>query len=136
MRTYELTYLISSKLKTEEVQNVVSKIKSLLQSKGGVLIENKIQKPVKLGYEIKKQKEALLAVLKLQMNPENIKPFRQAIKEVPEILRFLILTAKPGGVKKETPKAVKEPLKSAKVAEEKKVELKDIEEKLEEILGE
>ena len=130
MKTYELTYLISPELKEEDIEKVLSKIESLLQKEGGILIENKKQKTVKLGYEIKNQKRAHLAVLKFQMSPKKQKSFQEKIKDIPEILRFLTLTLEPVEVKKEVPKVVK------KVPKEKKVELKEIEKKIEEILGE
>lgn len=136
MQLYELTYLISPELKEGDAEKVLSKIESLLQKEEGVLIDNKKQGTVKLGYEIKNQKRAHLAVLKFQMSPEKRKSFQEKIKEIPEILRFLTLTLEPVGVKKEIPKDVKKPAKLAKVPKEKKVELKEIEKKIEEILGE
>jgi len=136
MKLYELTYLISPELKEEEIKKVFSRIESLLSETGGILIENKSQGTVKLGYEIKKQKEALSATAKFQMAPEKIKSFQEKIKEIPEILRFLILAAKPEKIKKEVSKIIRKPVKPKKTVKEKKVELKEIEKKLEEILGE
>ena len=136
MKLYELTYLISPELKEEEIKKVFSKIESLLSETGGILIENKSQGTVKLGYEIKKQKEALSATAKFQMAPEKIKSFQEKIKEIPEILRFLVLAAKPEKIKKEVSKIIRKPVKPKKTVKEKKVELKEIEKKLEEILGE
>ena len=136
MKLYELTYLISPELKKEEVKKVFSRIESLLSETGGVLIENKSQGMVKLGCKIKKQKEALSATAKFQMAPEKIKSFQEKIKEIPEILRFLILAAKPEKIKKEVSKIIRKPVKPKKTVKEKKVELKEIEKKLEEILGE
>jgi len=136
MKLYELTYLISPELKEEEIKKVFSRIESLLSETGGILIENKSQGTVKLGYEIKKQKEALSATAKFQMAPEKIKSFQEKIKEIPEILRFLVLAAKPEKIKKEVSKIIRKPVKPKKTVKEKKVELKEIEKKLEEILGE
>ena len=136
MKLYELTYLISPELKEEEIKKVFARIESLLSETGGILIENKSQGTVKLGYEIKKQKEALSATAKFQMAPEKIKSFQEKIKEIPEILRFLVLAAKPEKIKKEVSKIIRKPVKPKKTVKEKKVELKEIEKKLEEILGE
>ena len=131
MRSYDLTCLISPELKKEELRKLISKIETLLQKRGGILFEQKEEKKVKLGYEIKKQKEAFLSVFKFQMAPENVASFKKALQEIPEILRFMILALKkPVQIKMEKPKEIK------KISKEKKVELKEIEKKLEEILKE
>lgn len=130
MKNYQLTYLISPELKEEEVQTLFSAIESLVQEQEGILISNQKEKTVTLGYEIKKYKKALLSVLKFQMDPAKQKSFLAKIREKPEILRFLIETAKPISAEKKVAKRVK------KITKKAKVELKGIEEKLEEILGE
>lgn len=149
MKTYELTYLVSPELSLEEAQGLISKIEPILQKEEGILIENKIQKIIRLGYEIKNKRQAHLAILVFQINPEKIKSFQKNLKEIPEILRFLISFVKPVKVKKEVPRkqipkeTPEEPeetqetfRKKPTLIKEKKVELTEIEKKLEEILGE
>ena len=133
MKLYELTYLISSKLKEESIRILFSGIESLVQEQGGSVIENKKERVVSLGYEIKGEKTAIMAVLKFRLPPEKQGLFREAIKEKSEILRFVIEKTRLAKPKRIITKRIK------KVPEEKgskKVELKGIEEKLEEILGE
>jgi len=145
MKTYELTYLISPELSLEEAQGLISKIEPILQKEEGVLIENKVQKTIRLGYEIKNRRQAHLAVLVFQINPEKIRSLQKNLKEIPEILRFLISIVKPVKVKKEVPKKqiqketskeTPEVTRKRPALKEKKVELTEIEKKLEEILGE
>ena len=150
MKTYEITYLISSELSQEEAENTMSQVESLLSEEGGILIENKKERTVNLGYKVKKQKGGFLAVLKFQIEPKKAKKFQKTVEKRPEILRCLLSippkkiakTEKPRkkGLKKakiETrPESKKEKAKRKESPKEKKVELKEIEKKLEEILGE
>ena len=75
--------------------------------------------------------EAYLAVLNFQLNPENLADIEKKLKTESQILRHLILIKKP--VKVTTRTAIRKPPTRLK---EKKVELKEIEKKLEEILDE
>jgi ribosomal protein S6 len=133
MKLYELTYLISPELKEEGVQKILSNIDSLVQEEGGVVVENKKEKAVSLGYKIKGCKNGILAILKFRLEPEKQNSLQEKIKEKPEILRFVMEKVKPIKPKKVTLKPIK---RAPKEKKEKKVELKGIEKKLEEILGE
>jgi ribosomal protein S6 len=79
----------------------------------------------KTAYPIKKEEEVFLVSLDFNFSPEKIKDLEKKLKEENKILRYLILVKE----KKEKP-AEKETLKK------KKVELKEIEKKLKEILEE
>lgn len=136
MKTYELTSLINPELAEEQTNKLLSQIESILQANGGILIENKKQGIVNLGYEIKNQKKSFLSVIKFQMEPEKQKIFQQKLKEIPEILRFAIFSFKPARLGKKAFKIEKRPAKPIKALKQKKVELKDIEQKLEQLLGE
>lgn len=130
MRLYELTYLISPKLTQREAEIFSEKITSLIE--GGVLGEIKKPNKVKLSYPIKKAEEGYLASLNFYTEPERLNDLEKKLKSEPEILRYLILA-------KKMPKKVeifKEIPKIKKLEKPKKVELEDIEKKLEEILGE
>jgi small subunit ribosomal protein S6 len=138
MKNYELTYLIKSDLTEEEVKEFQEKIISLIQEKGGVL--GKINSPLKkkLAYPIKKEGQAYLATLNFQLNPEELAGLEKKIKLKNQILRYLILTKKEAKI---IPEAIKIPPIAKKRKEvipekEKKVELEEIEKKLEEILKE
>lgn len=138
MKNYELTYLISADLSEEEVKVFSQKITSLIQEEEGIL--SRINPPIrkKLAYPIKKQIQAYLASLIFQLNPEKLAILEKKLKSENQILRYLILTKKEFKI---VPKAAeifpisKKPRKAV-LKKEKKVELKEIEKKLEEILGE
>lgn len=129
MKTYELTYLISPELKGQEIESIFSEIRALAQEQDAIVVENSNQGIIKLDNEIKNRKTVLLAVLKFQMDPLKQKLFQEKIKKYPKILRYSILMLKPVREKTKIIKQIKETPK------QKKVELKSIEEKLEELLG-
>jgi small subunit ribosomal protein S6 len=135
MKTYELTYLISSELSEEEAKEFQGKVISLIQAEGGVLTTRNSLLRKKLAYPIKKQTQAYLAVLNFQLNPEGLTNLEKKLKLENQILRYLILTKKPLKVVAKAPRVPSLPEKP-KVAPKKKVELKEIEKKLEEILDE
>jgi ribosomal protein S6 len=142
MKPYELTYLISAEVSEEEATTIQNKIISLIQEKEGFSIEGKPPFKRRLAYSVEGQSQAYLTVLNFQMAPEKLADLEKELKEEKRILRYLILVKPP--VKKE--KAVRRPRNTAAdkkgelrpilSEEEKKVELKEIEKKLDEILKE
>ncbi len=90
LNTYEIAYLLSSKLADDEVLPATDKITSLISgSNGKVQKEEKLQKRL-LAYPIKKEKEAYLGVMQFQTEPEKIKDLGKELKLQPEVLRFMI----------------------------------------------
>jgi len=134
MKLYELTYLISPELSESELKSLNEKINSLIQKEKGVLNEAKMPMKKKLAYPIKKQREAFLTDLSFYFQAEKLGSLEKELKSEKKILRYLIL-ARP---KSKIAKVRKRPAKVIpKIpAKEKKVELKEIEKKLEEILKE
>jgi ribosomal protein S6 len=129
MKYYELTYLISPDLSEREALDFQEKIISLIQEGGGALGE--VKEPVK-------KKMAYLATLNFHLEPEKLESLEKKLKAEGQILRHMILT-KPKQVKEthllgKKPAAQKPAKKTPKP--EAKVELKEIEKKLEEILDE
>lgn len=130
MQSYQLSYLISSDLSEEEIKNFQEKINSLIEKEGGIL--NRIEKPSKkkLAYPVKKRGLASLLALDFQVNPEGLANIERKLKEEDQILRYLLITKKLEVFPEISIKPKKE------IEKLKKVELKEIEKKLEEILGE
>ena len=135
MKHYELTYLISSEISEEEIKSLPEKVLVLVQEADGI-IENRIL-PLKrkLAYPINKQEDAYLTTLTFQLNPEKLAGLEKKLKAEGQILRYLLLAKKPTKeVKRVIRKVISEKPVSAQ-SQEKKVELKEIEKKLEEILA-
>lgn len=139
MKNYELTFLITPEISEEEAKAFSQKIVSLIQEEGGVLVGEANLLNKKLAYSIKKQTQAYLAVLFFQLEPQKLANLEKKLKAEKQILRYLILTKVP--VKEKLVKAKRVPKlpisrKPTPKTKEKKVELKEIEKKLEEILHE
>ena len=132
MQRYELAYLISDEIPEEEVKSLQNKVASSIQEEGGILNKENVFLRRQLAYPIKRQAQAYLVVSDFQLNPEKLADFEKKLKETAQILRYLILI-------KKSPRPMKTVFRIRKpkeITEEKKVELKEIEKKLEEILNE
>jgi len=162
MRLYELNCLLSPDLLSskEEGETFQKKIESLIEGEDGIVTDSKNPFKKNLGYPIKNKKEVFLITLNFNLSPEKLGSLEKKLKGESEIFRYLILTKK---LPKISPlEGKKIPLYSSSSSssssndrilssevqrdkrmakqpplppKEKKVELKEIEKKLEEILG-
>lgn len=138
MKYYELTYLASPELSETEAKEFQQKINSSVQNKGGILDFSSEPFRINLKYPIKKNNEAYLITLLFNLKQEDIQGLEKEIKTEGKILRFILFSK----IKAKEPEIeIEEMPKEKDIAEpgitkktEKKVELKDIEKKLEEIL--
>lgn len=132
MKYYELTFLISPELSEENLKSLQEKIHSFIQEEGGILDE--VKKPIKkkLGYPIKKKSLAYFSYIVFQILPEKLANLEKKLRSQSEIIRYMICTKKEE--KAILPVSAKEKRPSLKPKP--KVELEEIEKKLEEILGE
>lgn len=131
MKLYELTYLISPELSEEELKVLQEKINSFIQEEGGIL--NKIDfssKKILLSYPIRKKRESFLASLNFCLEPEKIENLEKKLKAEKSLLRYLILTKK---IQKKVSVSIPKKLTKGRKP---KVELKELEKKLDEILDE
>jgi len=118
---YELTCLISSNLEELEKQRTVEEIKELI---GQGIKSTSSLREVKLGYPINDEEKASMVIF--NFDSEAIETLQQALKENKAILRHFL-------VKKKETVRIPEPI--TKTETSKKVELKDIDQKIEEILN-
>jgi len=146
MKLYELTYL--SPLDSSE-----EKLNTLSQNIRGFIIKNQgnVEKTMgpnkrELGVLVKDKAQAYLSSLDFNLNVEPLNIFRQKLGADPDILRYIITEKK---IRKEvkkrslpkrevfnTPQETGEIKESVTdTAKSKKVELKEIDEKIEEILN-
>ncbi len=150
MSFYEINVLLSSKLSAEEANTEVVKLESFLQNSGKISSERKIEMK-KLAYPILKQEEAWFSFVTLYPEKEVVKKtlvseIEKQIKENKNVLRHLILKKEEIKIKKSrqrvaTAKAEDEAKKietQSKTIEphKQKVEFEQVEEKLNEMLGE
>jgi small subunit ribosomal protein S6 len=148
MKTYELTYIIPEKFEEKEIPQISEKIKKLLPD--GKIIKEEFWGRRKLAYPILKNNFGYYITLVFETEPENIKKITNKLKLAEDIIRYLIVqsekTEKPvmaEGEKKKPklqtkakPKKTEKPQKAETTEKIEKEKMKELEEKLEEILKE
>ena len=136
MKKYQLTYLMSCNLSEEELNNIQEKTKSFVQESG--IIEN-IAEPIKkrLGYKIKGEDLGYLMNIIFNSDPDKLVALEKNLKSEDKMLRYTILNKKNKRQilsKRRMPRLFSKT--NIKIEKPKKVELKEIDKKIEEILGE
>ena len=153
MRFYELAYLIKSDISGEEIEHFSQKIRDFVQLQGGITKNATRPSKRRLGTPIKKQGEALLGTVDFYLNPEKLEAMQKELTSDDRVLRFLLAikqepkkvpliavkavakpTLKPSPLPGETGKAPTP--QAVKTTSPPKVDLKDINKKIEEILNE
>lgn len=133
MQLYEFTYLIHPKTKKESRESLEERVKSFIKDQEGKTTHIIPPSKKRLAYPIKNQEKAFLATFLFRAEPKKLAGIEENIKKEEDILRYLILKREEEKErkrrKKEAPETEKEKGKKPKV------ELKEIEKKLEEILG-
>lgn len=138
MKTYKLTCLIAPD-KEEQAQELQNRVTSFIQEQGGILESSERPSKKALAYPIRKKNYTFLASSVFQLGPSKLADLEKKLKAETQIIRHLILV-KPlveerPVRRKKAPEIVSK--KSFLCPEKKeKIELKEIEKKLEEILGE
>jgi len=142
MNYYELTCLMSPALSGQDAQETSQKIKDFIQKESGNL--EKIILPIKksLVHFVKKQEEAYLIIVNFRIEPEKIENLLKKLKLEDQIIRYMLLKKKPPTEKVKTESLRKQSGKSTKQynndisrMKNKKVELEEIDKKIEEILN-
>ena len=123
MKNYELNYIISPNSTETELKEVSEKIKSFLQKQNALLAE--ITEP-------KKKNQVLLGIFDFSIDPEKIKDLEKELKLENKIIRYMIIAKKLPEKETEKRRPGNEPADHP--AKAGKVELKEIDKKIEEIL--
>ena len=133
MRNYELTLLLKTDLTESELQELTGEIASMLQDEGALMISQNNKGKRALGAPVKKHSEAMLVVLKFVLDPQKLEGVEKNLRNKESILRFALLSYLPKKAKEHTiAKTAAAPITQGPTEEE-KVEIGDIDKKLEEI---
>jgi len=149
MKTYELTYIITPEAGLEGAEAKSKEFEALVQKEEGVIIKHLNPVARTLPYPIKKHASGFFGVMEFQVEPEKLEEMKNNLSKDGKISRFMVTIKEAPKVKKERRGKIKLSLgKNPPPAENpvlhetekpqepsKKVELKDIEQKLEELLG-
>jgi ribosomal protein S6 len=129
MKPYEIAYLIVPSFTTEEATTYHEEVKKIIEKNSGVLGNEQLPTKKVLAYPIKKSTEAYLASINFENEEENILKINDLVKNEKNILRFLLISKKTN--KKDATDAPRRKRKSLKPE---KASLKEIDEKIDEIL--
>jgi len=148
MKTYELLYMISSQISQEESDNVKKDFEAFVQSHNGVIVASEKKMPQPLAYPINGISSGYIVTATLQLPENTVKEISQKLEKNTHVLRHMI-TIKPvhREVKeRRTRKPITEPATPSespfKKPEEQdkkhegKVQMDEMEKKLDEILSE
>ncbi len=137
---YELNLLLSPHFSEKELGDYIDQICLFIGEKAAIETK-KEPKKIKLAYPVKKEKEAFLFEVFFKTEPEKLKEIEKKIKEEENVLRFIIISKSEFEFKPKIPVIQKEKIltkRREKISPPKKekVELKEIDKKIEEILQE
>jgi ribosomal protein S6 len=164
MRAYELAYILSPEITSEEAEAFAKEIETFVTGKEGVIVKQSNPVAKTLAYQIKKHASGFIGSIEFKLEPEALLELKQKMDKDGKVNRQMIIIKYPArkekirrslkkieagivaekttakeitieGKKDIEEKPVIEEKKEEAKKESKKVELKDIEEKLEELLG-
>ncbi len=130
MKAYEIAYIATPAFTVEEAGKFHEKIKEMISKTGGVLGREQIPAKKALAYSVKNNTEAYLASIDFEGKEEDVKKIYENIKKEEDVLRLLVIKKE---IIKETEKKEKAPKKEKSLKPE-KTRLKEIDEKIDEIL--
>src|SRR4030042_2434618 len=138
MKKYELTYLISPELSEIEINSLSQKVVSFIEEEKGKIDKKEEPAKRKLGYPIKNKNEAFLVCLDFSLDPEKITDLEKKIQSENQILRDIIIIKekiKEIPFKHRFKPIIDQPQADELTTHQQKVELKEIDKKIEEILN-
>lgn len=101
MKTYELTYIISSQISSGEADSVKNEVESFIQSKEGVILKSEKVGAQPLSYSISKQGSGYFNSTDFQVDESKMKEIKSNIDKNSNILRSIIVIKKPAKEMKE-----------------------------------
>lgn len=147
MKTYELTYIISSAMTQEDALAASKEVESFIQSKEGVILKSEKTNAQTLAYPVKKQGSGYFCIVEFQSPEAGIKEINATLGKDKKVLRHFMLIKKPMKIMKErrTRKPLftsdkdspaKSVLFGSKEKKPGKLDAGDLDKKLDEILSE
>jgi small subunit ribosomal protein S6 len=91
LRDYEILYIVRPDLEDDKVQDVVTRVNTLIQRSGGSADQTSLWGKRKLAYEVKHQKEGSYVLQDFKVDPGRVPELEAALKITEEVLRHLIV---------------------------------------------
>ncbi len=138
---YELTYIINQNLSEHDVAAQTDKVHSFINTLGGEIKNEKLGEKRRLAYPINKQEYGFYVTIEFNCAPENIIELDKKISLEPQVLRHLLLTKEivKQAPRKYVPPKIKEKIEASYKTQPEtpeKIEIEEIDKKLEELLEE
>jgi len=133
MRPYEITYLITPMLTEGEASTFHEKMKKMVEENSGKAGQEQVPTKKTLAYPIKKNTEGYLSSFDFEIEEKDLEKVKENISKEDSILRHIIIQKDPQKEEKEEKREEKSPKKKKSLKPE-KAKLKEIDEKIEEML--
>lgn len=88
MRNYEALLLLDPSLSAESVNDGLNKFEEILKKRKGSIQQRIERGKKKLGYEIKKKKDAIVYTVLFELDPAKLREVEFDLRLVPEVSRF------------------------------------------------
>lgn len=140
LSNYELLYIISNEYSEDEAAKIVQKISAIIKDNEGKITFSEEWGKKKLAYPIKHFRHGYYYLVEFDLVGERLANINRALRMLSEILRFQLIkkerrTIDAAKIKPSRTQKKEEPVKArARGKEEKSVDLKDLDEKLDKIL--
>ena len=90
MKNYEGLFLVKPELEKEQLTTLYQQIEEVIKKHNGQIESVEDQGKKRLSYEIKKYKEAIFYIAKIQISPDKVNPLTGDLKLIDSVLRVMI----------------------------------------------
>ncbi|MBU0649342.1 30S ribosomal protein S6 [Patescibacteria group bacterium] len=150
--TYELLYIIPAKFTDQENEGIISKISKVVEKAGAKITRNENLGKFKLAYPIQHARHGFYVLVEFGVESQAIKNIGRELRLLPDILRHQILSIKakssprkeikmvsyeaptPGETPRPRASSRTRPKQEQRQAPKKKIDLEELDKKLDEIL--
>lgn len=140
---YELLYIVPAPFTEKDLDGISKKIKEIIKNSDGKITKQDYLGNKKLAYPIKQVHRGFYLLVNFEIGPEKITKIDQKLKLTPEVLRHMIIQTtittterKPKRIKEKKPEGTIEkekPIKEKTTADKKKVDIKKLGEKIDDL---
>ena len=90
MKNYEGLFLVKPELEKEQLAALYQNIEEVIKKHDGQIENVEDQGKKSLSYEIKKYKEAIFYIAKIQISPDKVSPLTGDLKLIDSVLRVMV----------------------------------------------
>lgn len=91
-RKYETVFIVRPTLDDESVDRCVNTVEEFIKAQGGNILSTEKKGRKRLSYEVKKLRDGFFVVLRYDVKPAAIAPFKRMIQLNEDIIRSITVT--------------------------------------------